>query len=352
MEIKNSFRENTGQVWKKIFKGERRVVSSRFNARTVFTFGFWVVLITVIFCSFLSYYRTSFLNERVNAYQDETQSKIDSLNEVGFTNSPAGETFSKNFLMTYINIPIDPEQREKRNNTLQHYLAEGLTLGEIENLSEFKGDRALKDIHLYDVKDVQEDSAKYVYRIRYQLSNGVEQNKKEEVNGKDSKEKTETEKIADKENPIETIEVMIVVPIGTDGQSFNVVEQPYFQAVPGDTRLTAIEDKTDPSKKNTQMEQEMKQFVTQFFTSYTENTVDEMAYLMENPESLKDTYSYKGVEDFIVYEGKKKGQYKVKTLVHLKEDQSGVVMKLPFTLIVSKENNKFYVQKLKHTIGG
>ncbi len=352
MEIKNSFKRNAGQVRKKIFKDERRLVFSRFNARTVFTFGFWLVLMTVIFCSFLSYYRTNFLNERVNAYQDETQSKIDSLNKVGFTKSPAGETYSKNFVKTYINIPKDPEQREKRNNALQPYLAEGLTPGEIENLSEFKGERAIKDIHLYDVKDVQEDSAKYVYRIRYQLSNGVEQNKKVEVNGKDSKEKTETEKIVDKENPIETIDVMIVVPIGTDGQSFNVVEQPYFQAVPGDTRLTAIEDKTNPSKKNTQIEQEMKRFVTQFFTSYTENTVDEMSYLMEKPESLKDTYSYKGVEDFIVYEGEKQGQYKVKTLVHLKEDKSGVVMKLPFTLIVSKENNKFYVQKLKHTIGG
>lgn len=73
---------------------------------------------------------------------------------------------------------------------------------------------------------------------------------------------------------------------------------------------------------------------------------------MENPESLKDLYEYKGLEDFVVYDGQKEGQYMVKTLVLLQEANTGLQSKHPFTLVVSKQNNNYYVQELTHTIGG
>jgi hypothetical protein len=145
---------------------------------------------------------------------------------------------------------------------------------------------------------------------------------------------------------------MIVVRLGTDGNSFNIIEQPYYQALPSKTRLAAVQDKTDQAKKNTQAEDELQQFATQFFTSYTTNSLEEMSYLMEDPESLKDLYEYKGLEDFVVYDGEKNGQYIVKTLVLLQEANTGLQTKHPFTLAVSKENNRFYVQELKHTLGG
>ncbi|HER2174519.1 TPA: conjugal transfer protein, partial [Streptococcus pyogenes] len=72
---------------------------------------------------------------------------------------------------------------------------------------------------------------------------------------------------------------------------------------------------TDQSDKNTEVESELQQFATQFFTSYTTNSTEEMSYLMETPESLKDLYEYKGLEGFVVYDGERKGQYIVKTLV-------------------------------------
>jgi len=354
-KVKGGLKKNVDQGRKKVLKDDRRLKSSRFNGRMVFSIGFWLILFGIIFLSFQSWTRTGFLNEKVNGYQKEASTQIASLNEIGFANSPAGETYAREFVETYINIPSEEKQREERNKKLQSFLAEGLKVGKLENLSEFQGKRVLKSVSLYDVKNVKENSASYVFHIDYELFNVVEKKEQVEVKKKNEEGKEEVvkeEKVTMGDESLGRKEQMIVVSLGTDGHLFNVIEQPYYHALPSETRLVAVQDQTDQAKKNVQVEDELKQFATQFFTSYTTNTLEEMSYLMENPESLKDLYEYRGVEDFIVYEGEKDGQYIVKSLVLLEEVNTGLQTKHPYTLIVSQENNKFYVQELKHTLGG
>jgi Conjugative transposon protein TcpC len=354
-KVKTGLQKNAAQGRKKVLKDERRLKSSRFNGRLAFSFVFWAVLVGVIFFTFQSWSRTGFLNEKVNGYQDKAAAKIASLNEIGFANSPAGETYASNFIKTYINVSNEEKKREERVKALQSFLAEGLKVEELENLTEFQGKRVLKSASLYDVKGVSEDAASYVYRIDYELFKIVEKKEQVEVKKKneDGKEKSvKEEKVKEIAESLGRKRQMIVVRLGTDGNSFNIIEQPYYQALPSETRLAAVQDKTDQAKKNTQAEDELQQFATQFFTSYTTNSLEEMSYLMEDPESLKDLYEYKGLEDFVVYDGEKNGQYIVKTLVLLQEANTGLQTKHPFTLAVSKENNRFYVQELKHTLGG
>lgn len=252
-KLKQGFRNHADRGRKKILKDERRLKSSRFNGRMAFSFVFWAVLFGVIFFTFQSWSRTGFLNEKVNGYQDEATAQIASLNEVGFANSPAGEDYAKTFIKTYINISNDEKKREERSKALQSFLAEGLEVGQLENLSEFKGKRVLKSASLYDVKDVSEAAASYVYRIEYELFKIVE--KKEQVEVKKSAEGKEElvkeEKVPMAEESLGKKQQMIVVRLGTDGTSFNVIEQPYYQVLPSATRLTAITDKTDQANKNT-----------------------------------------------------------------------------------------------------
>lgn len=340
---------------KKIMKDERRLPSSKINGRLLFSILFWAGLAGVIFFSFQSWVRTGFLNEKVNGYQAEANAQIASLNEAGFANSPAGEDYALRFIHAYINIPSEEKEREERAKEIQGFLAEGLQPAQLEDLSEFKGKRVLRSASLYDVRDVSEAAASYVYRIDYELFKTADKKESVEVKKEnaDGKEETVTEeKISTVEESLGTKEQIIVVRLGTDGHSFNVIEQPYFETLPGATRLTAVTDSTDQSHKNTKMESELKQFATQFFTSYTTNTLDEMAYLMEQPETLQGLYQYKGLEKFVVYDGKEKGQYILKSLVLLEETDTGLMSKHPFTLVVSRENNKFYVWDLKHTVGG
>jgi hypothetical protein len=353
-KLKGGLKRSAVQGRKKVLKDERRLKSSRFNARMAFSLLFWMALAGVIFISFQSWARTGFLNEKVNGYQNKSSEQIARLNKVGFANSPAGETYASEFINTYINVSHDEKVREEREKTLQGFLAEGLQVGGLENLTDFHGKRVLKSASLYDVKDVGEDAASYVYEIEYELFKTLE--KKEQVdvkkNNEGKEEAVKEEQVTAQEESLGTKEQLIVVRLGTDGNSFNVIEQPYYQALPSETRMTAVQDQTDTSKMNVKVEDEIKQFATQFFTSYTTNSTQEMSYLMEKPESLKDLYQYKGLEDFVVYDGEKEGQYIVKTLVLLQEGDTGLQTKHPFTLVVSKENNKFYVRALKHTLGG
>lgn len=347
-------KSNVNRWGKKVLKDERRLKSSRFNRRLAFTVVFWSVLVGVVFLTFQSWSRTGFLNEKVNGYQEKASEQIASLNEVGFANSPAGEAYATEFIKMYINISSDEKEREERSKKLQGFLAEGLELGQLENLSDFKGKRVLKSANLYDVKEVSEDAASYVYRIDYELFNNIEKKEQVDVSKPTPDGQVEIvkeEKVSTAEESLGMKHLIIVIRLGTDGKSFNVIQQPYYENLPSNTRLTAIKDKTNQANKNIKVEDELKKFATQFFTSYMTNSVGEMAYLMEKPESLKDLYKYRGLNEFVVYDGPK-GQYIVKTLVLLQEEDTGLITKLPFTLVVSKQNNKFYVQELKHTLGG
>jgi hypothetical protein len=355
MNFLNRLKKDADRGRQKVMKDERRLKSSRLNGRLVFTIIFWAVMLSVIFFSFQSWARTGFLNEKVNGYQIEAKEEIASLAEKGFSNSPAGEDYTHRFIETYINVPAEEEERAERENELQAFLAEGLTVEELENILTFEGKRVLKNASLYDVRDVSREAANYVYQVEYELFKLIETKEQVEVKevNEDGEEVTVTKKkVNESEKSIGKKEVLVVVRVGTDGSMFNVIQQPHYQSLPAKSRLTAIKDETDPAQKNPAVEDQLQQFATQFFTSYTTNTVAEMAYLMEKPETLFDLYQYKGLENFIVYDGEKEGQYIVKTLVLFQEADSGLQTKHPFTLIVSKENNKFYVHELKHTLGG
>lgn len=354
-KLLGGLKTNVDKGRKKVLKDDRRLKSARFNVRSIFTMVFWIVVFCVIFFSFQSWARTGFLNNKVNDYQKQASAQIASLNEIGFANSPAGEEYTYKFLETYINIPANKEDREKRLKELQGFIAEGLKVEQLENLSDFNGKRELKSATLYEVKDVGGKSASYVYRIEYELFKNVEKKEQVEVKKKDKKgkeKKVKEEKVTQKEESVGTKSHLIVIRVGTDGNSFNVIEQPYYEPLPSESRLTAVQDNADPSKKNPKVEDKLKQFATQFFTSYTTNSIDEMAYLMKKPESLQGLYKYQGLEEFNVYNGNKEGQYIIKTLVLLQQADTGLISKHPFTLVVSKQNDKFFVQELKHTLGG
>ena len=191
-KLKEGLYRNVLRGRKKVMKDDRRLPSSRFNGRLVFSITFWLVVAGVVFFAFQSWARTGFLNEKVNGYQEQASAEIATLNEVGFANSPAGEHYANRFLQTYLNVPSKDEERQTRKESLQAFLAEGLKVSELENLSSFQGKRVLRDVSLYEVQDVEEEAASYVYRIDYELFNVVEKKEEVEVKEKDSdgKEKT------------------------------------------------------------------------------------------------------------------------------------------------------------------
>lgn len=327
----------------KMLKQERKLKKNK--AGTFVVAGFYVVLAATIFLSFQSFTRTGFINEKLNGFQSEAKAQIKGINQSAFVSSPAGEDYAERFIKDYIAIPADKAGREQRTKKLQNYFAEGLSMDRVENLADFTGKRVLKDIKLYKIENVKAESAELLFRISYEVIN-IKEVKKIEKKGKKKTEVIEQQE----QQPIKK-EMLIAVPLGTNGETFNVIEQPYFESIPTGSKLTAVKDQGTRTKQDFKRTEEIKVFTTQFLTSYTENTKEEMAYLMKEPDSLKGLYQYKGLQEITVYKGGK-GKWEVKALVEFKEQESGLVVKQPMTLTLSKQNDKYFVEKLKQTLGG
>lgn len=332
----------------KLLKDERKLKKKGFNTGKVVIAAFYAGSAAVVIMSFSAFNGARFVNEKLNSIQSVTATQVENLNKAEFVSSPAGEDYSEGFAKVYMNIPVDPKEREARAKNLQTYFSEGLTLDRVENLSEFTGQRNLKDIKLYRVKDITAKTAVYQYRVVYDVVNITEEVQTIPASEEGGEPQTNTVK---KEQPAVTNEALLSVPLGTDGINFNVIEQPYFEALPAASHLSAVADPMDRADQNLKAEAELKDFTAKFFTSYTENTVEEMAYLMEEPGSLKDLYSFQSIESFIVYNGKE-NEFTVKSLIVMKDNSSGLSVKQPYTLTITKQNGKFFVKKIKHTIGG
>lgn len=343
MKFSENLKEKLKFKKTKLLKQERKLKKNK--AGTIVTAGFYVVLVTIFFLAFQSYTRTGFINQKLNGFQSEAQAQIKGINQSAFVSSPAGEDYAERFVKDYIAIPADKEGREQRAEKLQNYFAEGLSMDRVENLADFKGKRVLKDIKLYKIENVKAESAELLFRISYEVIN-IKEIKKVEKKGKTKREVTEQQE----QQPIKK-EMLIAVPLGTNGETFNVIEQPYFESIPTGSKLAAVKDQGTKTKQDFKRTEEIKVFTAQFLTSYTENTKEEMAYLMEKPDSLKGLYQYKGLQEITVYKAGK-GKWEVKALVELKEQESGLVVKQPMTLILSKQNEKYFVEKLKQTLGG
>lgn len=328
----------------KVMKDDRRLKSSKFNAQKMVVALFYILLVAVIAFSYLSFTRTGFLNNKLNAYQQKADAQAAAMNTMGVANSAAGELYAKKFISTYINIPIEDDSRKERVKNLSKFLAEGMRASDLEDLSTFKGKRVLTGAVLYRVQDVKDAAASYVYRVQFKTT--VSEEVPVTSNKKTAIKKTKTKMVVKDQQ-----DSLIVVRLGTDGQNFNVIQQPYFLTLPVDARLAPVQDQTDPSLVAADAKDEVRQFLGQFFTSYSQSSLKDMSYLMDDPESLGGLYYFKGLDNYQLYRTAQPNTYTVKTLATFTAKGTGVYMKQPFTLVVEKQNDKYYVKSLKHTLG-
>ncbi|MES1042658.1 hypothetical protein [Peribacillus simplex] len=96
--------------------------------------------------TFLSWSRTVFLNKKVKGYQDKAPSQIESLNEVVSPLHPMVKIIPDNLLIL-ISTYLMAKNSEKNDPSHSKDLLqnEGLEVVQLENLSEFKRIRVLKN---------------------------------------------------------------------------------------------------------------------------------------------------------------------------------------------------------------
>jgi hypothetical protein len=358
MNVVGRIGKQFGKQRQKIMQDERRMKTNGFSKRRIFTVVFWIIVLLVIYLAFVSFNRTTFLNNKINAMKSETDKQLHSLHQGGFVQSPAGDAYAQRFITSYINIPSNQTERDQRQERLSKFFAEDLNIHQIENLEDFQGKRVLTAASLYDVNPVKgtTNQADYTYLVSYDMykdkqapapvpSSSSAPTPKVEQPVKPSPDSTP------KEEKVGGKMLLLTIRLGTDGKTFNVLEQPSFASSPERASLKAIENNLDHQPENKEKKDELKQFATQFFTSYSQNTEQEMAYLMSKPSSLKGLYQYIGITEFSVYDDKKKGHYILKALVEFQESETGVKIQQPYTLHVSKQNGRYFVNQLKNSLG-
>src|SRR5699024_12835328 len=94
-------------------------------------------------------------------------------------------------------------------------------------------------------------------------------------------------------------------------------------------------------------QQEVEEWVEDFFHDYAEGTKDDMAYMLDDPEGLNGVQDFKDLEEIDVY--KEDNIYVAKVVENIEETELNITHQEPYTLYIKRKEGKFYVKSMKHT---
>lgn len=230
------------------------------------------------------------------------------------------EKYMNEFIPLYMNVPNSQEEFNKRQENLDVYFAENVSDTNAIPASE----RILTSYEFVDV--VEKDGVPTVEVIvNYDIISPA---------GKTSHSS------------------LLNVPYNQEGETFTVVENPYFTAVPTNKAELAPVDNpyTENDYATPEVAEEVNVFLDDFYAEYASSSAEDMAYIMTNPEGLSGAYEYVSSENNI-YNGAE-GEIVVKSSVAFKETGTDITHVENFTLKLTKKDDKYYVEEMTHTKGG
>ena len=158
---------------------------------------------------------------------------------------------------------------------------------------------------------------------------------------------------ADNDEIQKRIDRYMIVPIRKAGNSYLVVETPYFIAPPVAGSLPKEEEKEEKGEPvDAKVRTEIEQWLPSFWNTYTNDSPREISYLMKNQQP---TVGLSGVMDFVEsknVEVRKEGQhYWVKNQVLLQDVSTKTQVLNQYTFKLVKEQNRWFVLEMKHGEG-
>ncbi|EGO2595435.1 conjugal transfer protein [Enterococcus faecalis] len=249
------------------------------------------------------------------------------------------------FITTYISVPADQKAFEERLNTLQD------TYFNFEQEEEKNTglERKLLSANFYDLVSEQGQTiAKY--RIAYEITAPV--TKEREVKKKEGdKEVTVKEKYIDYEKS--EVKTLLNIPfVQLDNQSFKVIAYPYFSMEPSLTSGKALQSTIDRSqyqRLENQEEKAITSFVQAFLEKYVSDSIEDMSFLMKEPELLTGDYQ---IADASIEPLIKEKQIVVFVTFRLVDGQTKSSHIETMTLRLKHRDNTYFIEKLQHYLGG
>ncbi|EHO5109427.1 conjugal transfer protein [Listeria monocytogenes] len=260
--------------------------------------------------------------------------------------------FTNDFLEKYITVPEDNDGRIARTESLEKLYAKELKQDE---LSDFEGFRELKDMTYFSTIEYA-DMAVVQYDVTYNNVALIEKERKKEEKYKEGEvEKTRevVEKYMEKEE--KEIRSLINIPVSARNGAYSVIENVYFTQVPKLTtqKLSVVENKMDVDQEpeiSASEKDNVETFLQDFFKRYASSSVEDLEYMMKNPEALNNLKQFHEMIYFKAYN--QNSNILVKVSVVFKDTDANLFNTENFTLTLSKKDGKYFIEKLTHTLGG
>lgn len=298
---------------RKIFqKDDFRTIAKIKRKNRFIIFLVWFLIISILSTSIFLIFTKGVDKIKLSNNTTKLEQLENKFNSTNIYNSKM-DNFAKNFTTLYINYTEDKEKERKSN--LDNYYLKGLK--DNVTFSE-KTSRNLSSIRLYSTEKIDDNNYIYKYIINYTIS---------------------------KEDTKKTIQEMINISIKLQNESYSISNYPYYSTIPKDISIGDYKEKEINLDKEKEKREDLENFTKDFFKKYTTYKLDEIKYLMNNPEII----SGKELQDLpIIDVYKDNDKYIIYTEVNLKEKELKIVTTEKFTLTVVVKDGKYFVEKLEH----
>lgn len=265
------------------------------------------------------------------------------------TNTPVASELYKQFLQpfitAYITIPTEQKAFEKRFNLLQEtYFM--ITLDEEKNTGT---ERKLLSSDFYNL--VNENGQLVAqYRITYEIDAPV--TKERDVKKKEGdKEVLVKEKYIDYEK-IENRVLLNIPFVQLKNQSFKVTAYPYFTLEPSLTskkRQSKMPDISQYQQVDSKEEKAVIGFIQSFLGKYVSTSLEDMAFMMKNPEILAGNYQIRNSQIKPFFKDKQLFAFVTFDVI---DGKTKIGHKETMTLLLKQRENTYFIETIHHYLGG
>ncbi|WP_373895176.1 conjugal transfer protein [Virgibacillus sp. CBA3643] len=286
-------------------------------------FFVWFMITGLVFLSFLGVMLSLYTQSAMNDWDEQFEANATEA-EAEEMNIIRADRYLRDFVREYINVENDPKSLEQRKAALQNYMVINKNAGEQETYDEtgngnMEGTRELKNQQLFHVEE-KENETIFQYEVTYSS-----------VTNNNSERQT----------------LLLNVPVVSENDRFSVAGEPYFKQV--DNLQGSIEVEEEPESLNvyTGAEQEaIQDFLSDFFTEYASGNTDDLAYMMEEPETLEGAFTFEQITD-VQMEQAEEG-FIVHTQVRMLDEVTQLPYEIDVEMLITRQQNHYYVEDLTY----
>lgn len=293
-----------------------------------------LIIISVLFnVIFLVKYNN--IQSTVKSEREQVQNELNQMGNNVENKSDKAQYFTERFLKDYFTIPKEDDERNKHIDGMSKYFYKGFDVEDLYNLDNFDGSREYISSE-YVSKHIKSDNEVVLYYDVKYKNVIIEQEEKKETEGKDKKGKKDVEKPSEEET-------QVAVTLKGKNGGYAVVDNPKLTSQKLHSYVTEEDIQQDDKNDNTlTSDSNFKSSIKEFLTAY--GTSDDKLSLLSSYDKGLSNQTLVDYQILNSYQDNK--NYKAKVFVTYK-DKSGVESNYTYNLILSKQKDKYYIEKVE-----